>query len=152
MASSAAQTIPALHRLSQGCRDSEDRFRRAAAEAVSSEYQSLFSAYALQRAQFCQELEGELLRLGGSPSENPTEPLHRSWTALKTRLAAGECEELLDHCAAGEGELLSEYERVLTGGGLPVETRELAVRHASDIMATRDRLRSIRDAEEDVVQ
>ena len=86
------EVISILVDLIETCKDGEQCFRDAAENIQNSEFRRLFGIFAQQRAQFRQELEAEVNRLGGDTSKlaGIGGSLHRTWMNLKTSIPRDE--------------------------------------------------------------
>jgi len=107
---------------------------------------SLFHDYAQQRARFLVELR--------SKAQNPDErepnvsgsaagALHRGWINLKSALSKGDDHAVLAECERGEDSAVEEYQKA---DGLSAPVREIVSRQYTEIKATHDRIRDLRDA------
>lgn len=110
-----------LNELIQVCRDGERGFETAANDVQNSELETMFRGYAKQRAGFARELQAEVERLGGKPSDSAHagSVVHRAWMNVKSSLSGGDPATLIAACESGEDSALAAYDQaahaVLTG-------------------------------------
>jgi len=106
--------IEQLDRLIRINKDAETAFLEAAESIKNSELDTLFKGYAKQHAKFLAELQQEVERLGGSPSETGTVSgaIHRGWTDLKSTLSGHSAASLLASCESGEQSAEAAYSEV----------------------------------------
>ncbi len=115
-----------LNDLIEICKDGENGFRTAAEKVKESSLKSLFSKYATQRAQYSQELQSAVTRLGGKAetSGHVAAGLHRGWMGLKEALASDEDKALINEAESGEDAAMKAYQNAL-GKSLPSEVQAL---------------------------
>jgi len=127
-------------------KDGQQGFREAAESVKDPQLKSLFHDYAQQRARFLVELR--------SKAQNPDErepnvsgsaagALHRGWINLKSALSRGDDHAILAECERGEDSAVKEYQKA---DGLSAPVREIVSRQYTEIKATHDRIRDLRDA------
>ena len=71
--------------------------------------------------------------------------LHRGWINLKSALSGGNDHAILAECERGEDSAVDEYQKALSDG-LSAPVREIVARQYTEIKATHDRIRDLRDA------
>lgn len=103
--------IPGLNHLVEINKDAEDGFRNAAQSIRNSELETLFAGYAKQHAKFAAEVQQEIDRLGGRPTESGTlgGALHRGWMDLKSALSGHSAAAILASCESGEQSAVAAY-------------------------------------------
>lgn len=109
------ETIDHLNSLIAVCKDGEHGYREAAERVRNSQVSTIFSEYAKQRAHFARDLQTEVERLGGSPSEHGSvaAALHRGWMDLKSVLSGGDAGAIIAACETGEDSAQAAFERVV---------------------------------------
>jgi uncharacterized protein (TIGR02284 family) len=119
-------TIQDLQDLLQLCRDGELGYATAADHVTNSQLKTVFTNYAKQRAGFVSDLESEVQRLGGTPSDSTgvMAALHRGWMDLKAAISGGDGEAIVAACETGEDHAVAQYERV-SDLDLPGQTNTL---------------------------
>ena len=137
-----------IDNLIETLKDGQQGFKEAAESVKDPQLKSLFHDYAQQRARFLAELR--------SKAQNPDErqshvsgsaagALHRGWINLKSALSKGDDHAILAECERGEDSAVEEYQKVLDNG-LSAPVREIVSRQYTEIKATHDRIRDLREA------
>ncbi len=95
--------------------DGELGYRTAAEHVHNTQLQAVFAAYAKQRARFVDQLQAEVLRLGGAAavSGSLVAAMHRGWIDVKAAFSGGDGSAIVAACETGEGAALATYEKVL---------------------------------------
>ena len=134
MATEDKDAVSVINGLIETCKDGEQGFRTAAEKVKESSLQSLFSKYASQRAQYAQELQSLVTRLGGDPatSGHVAGTLHRGWINLKEAMSSNEDKAIIDECEAGEDAAVKNY-REAVGKSLPAEAATIVQRQLSGV-------------------
>lgn len=106
-------TVEMLNDLIQTCQEGEQGYRTAADDVQNSELETMFRGYAKQRGNFVRELQAEVERLGGKPSESESlgAALHRGWMNVKSTLSGGDIGGIIAACESGEDSALAAYDR-----------------------------------------
>lgn len=129
-------------------KDGQQGFKEAAESVKNPELKSLFHDYAQQRSRFLAELRSK------AQSPDDREPdvsgsaagaLHRGWINLKSAVSKGDDHAILAECERGEDSAVEQYQKALNDG-LSAPVREIVSRQYSEIKATHDRIRDLRDA------
>jgi uncharacterized protein (TIGR02284 family) len=137
-----------IDNLIETLKDGQQGFKEAAEGVKDPQLKSLFSDYSRQRARFLVELRGK------AQSPDQREPdvsgsaagaLHRGWINLKSVLSKGDDHAILAECERGEDSAVEEYQKALNNG-LSAPVREIVSRQYTEIKATHDRIRDMRDA------
>lgn len=137
--------------LLQTLKDGEEGFTKAADRLASSDRPELadqFRQYASQRAQLVSELTGLAAKYGDQVSDESgtmTAKLHRGWMAVKDAITGSDPGGVLDAAEQGEDHAVSEYEDALKADVSP-ELRAVIERQYSEIKATHDSVRSLRNS------
>ena len=137
-----------IENLIETLRDGQQGFKEAAESVKDPQLKSLFSEYAQQRARFLAELRNNVQ----SPDERETKvsgsaagALHRGWINLKSAVTKGDDHSVLAECERGEDSAVEEYQKALNDG-LSAPVREIVARQYTQIKATHDRIRDLRDS------
>jgi len=140
------EVIAILLDLIQTCRDGQECFQNAAENISNSEFRRLFSIFAQQRAQFVTELQAEVHRLGGDPSNiaNLAGPLHRTWMNLKSAVPRDEASAIAE-CQREEEAAVNDYQEALKAD-LPLDVQYVVKRQYMDIKDAYDRIRILQRA------
>ncbi|HVJ04525.1 MAG TPA: PA2169 family four-helix-bundle protein [Candidatus Saccharimonadales bacterium] len=142
----ANNTIDVLETLIETCRDGQAGYRDAAEHTQNAELKEFFSRQSLERAKFSGELESVVQRLGEpDPDRGPSisNKLHRAWFDLKQKLGGGDV-SILESVEAGEDNAKKHYQDALNAT-LPGDVKSTVERQAQSVLATHDRVRSLRD-------
>jgi uncharacterized protein (TIGR02284 family) len=142
--------IDDLNHLVTVCDDGKYGYRAAAEEADSALLRSMFSGYSAERAEFCDQLKSEIIRLGGDADHrgNPLTAINRAWIDVKKALSSRDNKAVLGACITGERAAIKAYSRVLQNNQLPAETRALLNQQRRSIEET---LNKVEGAHETIV-
>jgi uncharacterized protein (TIGR02284 family) len=148
MATSNEKALSALNDLTQICKDGQKGFATAAEGVKDPELQTLFSQYANQRAQFVQELQQQVIALGGQPEDSGTVAgaAHRAWVDLKAAITGKDDHAIVAECERGEDVAKEMYEKALNSSDLPGTLLSLIQAQYAQIKEAHDRVRTIRDS------
>ncbi len=141
------ETINVLNGLIQTCRDGQEGFREASENVTRHDLKELFAHGTMERAQFCGELQKEVLSLGGDPENTGSVAgaVHRAWIDIKGTLTGKDDTSILNECERGEDAAVEAYRKAIADGRLPANLRVIVDRQAVAVKAMHDRIRSQRD-------
>jgi uncharacterized protein (TIGR02284 family) len=144
MTSKNEDGISTLNNLIETCRDGEQGFRTAAEGVDNGQLRSMFLEYAMQRGEFCRELEREVRRLGGDPERTGTVAgaAHRGWMNIKSAVTGKDEDAIIAECERGEDSAVGSYREALNEA-LPPDTRILIERQYREVQAAHDRIRAL---------
>lgn len=136
------EAISTLNDLIETCRDDEQGFRIAAEGVKDAQLQALFIDYAQRRAEFAEELQKEVGKLGGSPDKNSafTGTLYRSSINIRSALSAGNEGAVIAEVERGADQAVKSYREAL-GANLPPAIKELIQRQFQQVQQSYDRVR-----------
>ena len=139
-----ADIITTLNDLISSCRDSEEGFGKAAKGAHSDHLRDRLIGIAQQRADFADELAGQVRELGGEPAESAhlSAIQHEGWRQLEESIRPKDDMSFLAECEKGEENTLRHYETALTHE-LPPAARAMVERQRLAVQETLFDLRSI---------
>ena len=142
--------ISVLNNLIETCKDGQNGFQTAAEGVTRSDVKSLFYQYSQQRAQFAGELQNEVLRLGGDPTETGSvaATLHRGWIDIKSAVTGADENAVLAECERGEDSAVSNYKDALADANLPSDVRAIIERQYAQVRESHDRIRNLERATE----
>ena len=130
-----ARTAEALNDLIAACRESEESFGMAALSAQNDDLRLRFTAAAHHRAEFADELVGQLQASGG--------PVHQRSRREREGVAEPKDDpSVLADCESVEDNTLRHYERALTFD-LPAVARAVVERQRLAVQETLFELRSL---------
>ena len=103
--------------------------------------------YSEQRARFSNELRTHAAARGLEVDSGPSVAgtMHRGWMALKDALSGDDVSGVLDAAEQGEDHAVAEYEKAMDED-IDGELRVLLGQQFTEIQATHDRVRNLRDA------
>lgn len=142
-----SQALATLKNLAEVSRDGEKGFI-AAAEGVKDEsLKSTFQRAAARCATGARELDDEIVKLGGMPSEagSVSGAMHRAWTNLKAAITGGDEAAVLSECERGEDVAKAAYEKALNED-LPPDVATIVKRQYEGVRENHDLIKQLRDA------
>lgn len=142
-----AQALATLKNLAEVSRDGEKGFV-AAAEGVKDEnLKSTFQRAAARCALGARELDDEIVKLGGMPSDagSVSGAMHRAWTNLKAAITGGDEAAILSECERGEDVAKAAYEKALNED-LPTDVATIVKRQYQGVRENHDLIKQLRDA------
>ncbi|SDM12852.1 conserved hypothetical protein [Catalinimonas alkaloidigena] len=123
------EVVKTINNLIEVNEEGKEGYELAARNVDHMEYQSLFQRYAQQRAEFAGSLRSQLASMGGEDKHNlvtdAAAALHRGWMNLKSVVAAGDSEAILNECVRGDKAAVEAYESALKEANLPAEISTL---------------------------
>ncbi len=125
------KTLAVLEKLIAVCREGEEGFQLAADEVKSSELQSLFLGYSLQRSRLSRDLEEAASALGRAAATRDGGAA-RTWMAPEAAESRDE-QAVLSECERGEEAALAAYAAALEETELPPTVRELITAQATEV-------------------
>jgi uncharacterized protein (TIGR02284 family) len=133
--------IDQLNQLVRINKEAEAGLLTAAENVKNSELETLFSGHAKQHAKFVSELQEEIRRLDGDPSDSETfgGAVHRGWMGLKSTLSGHSAASLLASCESGEQSAEVAYSDAAKAEPRG-QTHTLIDKHWQQIKAFRTRL------------
>lgn len=147
------KTTDALNQLIEINNDRVEGYETAAKETDSEDLKNLFSGLQNTSQKNLAELRGEVSRLGGKPEEGTrvTGKFFRAWMDVKAALTGNDRGTILNSCEFGEDKALETYENVLENAGstLSTEQQEMVRKQQSSLRADHDKVKALRDAEND---
>ncbi|MGA2697352.1 MAG: PA2169 family four-helix-bundle protein [Terriglobales bacterium] len=139
-------TVDVIKDLIETCRDGHKGYQDAATHAKRSDLKTIFYEEGLQRGQFAEELQAELLHLG-KKDENVSSSvggaLHRAWIDTKVALGGGD-KTILESVESGEDSAKEAYKKALAQP-LPANIADIVRRQANSVQQAHDKIKSLRD-------
>jgi uncharacterized protein (TIGR02284 family) len=134
----------------QTLEDGQKGFATAAEKAENDGRQDLaleFRQYSEQRATFSNQLRNHAAERGLDVDAGPSVAgtMHRGWMKLKDALSGADVSGVLEAAEQGEDHAVAEYVRALDDD-IEGELRALLGQQFTEIQATHDRVRNLRDA------
>lgn len=149
MQKSTQDFIKTLNGLVETCKDGEQGFREAAAGVQRSDLKSVFNEYSRQRAQFANELQIQVARIGGDPPRSGSVggSLHRGWMNLKSAITGKDDNAILDEAERGEDVAVKSYQDALADE-LPSDLRSIVEEQYRQVLEAHANIRALRDITE----
>lgn len=148
MTDSNATVRSAINNLIKTCKDGQEGFRTAAAGVEDPTIKELLSEFSLQRSAFAGELQEAAIHLGEhdpAASGSVGGAIHRGWINLKEAIAGKDNRRILEECEAGEDVAVKAYEKALELS-LPGDLEDIVSRQYTEVQATHDQVKELRDA------
>ena len=144
MSGSNRDVICTLNDLIETCRDGEQGFRHAGRRVSDREIHLLFDNYARQSAEFAEELEAEVRRLGGDPEEHSifdglAQP---GWITIARKLTGEDETAIMAECDCGVDALERSYTGALRKE-LPSAVRSLVERQHRQVQEVSNRVHAL---------
>ncbi len=139
--------VSILNGLIETCKDGQEGFKTASETIRNSEFRRLFNIFSQQRAQFLAELQAEVHRIGGNPSQSGSVAgtLHRGWMNLKAAVTRVDEGAIIAECQRGEEAAVNNYQEALKAD-LPLDVQYVVKRQYMDIKDAYDRIRILQRA------
>ena len=146
MQKSTQDFIKTLDGLVETCKDGEQGFREAAEGVQRSDLRSVFNEYSRQRAQFANELQIQVARIGGDPPRSGSVggSLHRGWINLKSAITGKDDHAILDEAERGEDVAVKSYQDALADE-LPSDLRSIVEEQYRQVLEAHANIRALRD-------
>lgn len=146
MANTTDDVVSALNNLIQTCKDGEEGYREAATAVTSSEMKDLFIRYSQQRGQFASELQDEVRKLGGEPTNSTSiaSSLHRGWINIKSAVTGQDEGAILSTVEEGEDSARDAYLNAQKQP-LPQDILSVVERQYMQVREAHDRIRNLRN-------
>ena len=107
--------------------DSADGFGRAAEDADSGRFRTLFRDFAQERRRLAARLQERVRQLDGTPVANRSfaGELHRRWEDLKAAIAGKDDRAVVEQIERGEDRIKEKYEEALRDRSISPPTRDV---------------------------
>lgn len=125
--------------------DSANGFERAAEDADSGRFATMFREFATERRQVVSRLQQEVRALGGTPNDDGSlkGDLHRRWLDLRDAIGGGD-QAVIAEVERGEDYIKGKYDEALEDSELS-EQAKAAIREAyQSVRAGHDRARDLK--------
>lgn len=138
--------IDILNELVETSKDGEKGFALAAKDAKDARLTSVFSQGEQSCRAAAQELQAQVLTLGGKPDAGGTlkGAVHRGWVSVKEAVSPRDDLALLEECERGEDYAKAQYSKALKQYLTP-ELRQLLERQYRGVVENHDRVRDLRN-------
>ena len=140
-------SLSILEKLIAVCKDGEEGFQLAASEVKSSELQSLFVGYSLQRSRLWRELETAASALGNSAPAGEGSvggKAGRTWMTPGDAATPRDEQAVLSECERGEDAAIAAYAMALEAAELPPAVRAMIAAQTAEVKAARNEVHSRR--------
>jgi uncharacterized protein (TIGR02284 family) len=142
----ANEIVSTLNSLIETVKDGEEGFKTAASNVKDTGVRATFEEFARQRHDFAAELQGEVRKLGGDPTESSSvaSAAHRGWINLKGALGGGE-KAILNEAERGEDLAVNDYQKAMNSD-LPPGVAQVIGRQFGQVKSAHDRVKGLRDS------
>lgn len=117
-----------------------------ASESIKNDnFKNFLKSYALQRKKYADEIEAELVKRDFKGGDNTSimGDLHEAFMKLRNSISEIKDENILNECARGENQTVSDYEKVLKSNQLPPDLQKMAMQQHDRIRAAEQTLRKL---------
>ncbi len=144
MSLSTDETRSVLNNLKEICKDGEVGFREAADKLTRTDLKSLFLDFSSQRARFASQLESQISKLGGEPSDGGTAAafFHRRLLDLKTMAGHDHDAAVISEAERGEDAAKKAYQEALTKD-VPTDLHDLIQEQYRVVLETHNKVRAL---------
>lgn len=144
------KTIDVLNKLLEINNDRIEGYETASKETSDHELKTLFAKFARTSNKCRQELREEIVRLGGTPTDDTktTGKFFRVWMDVKAAFTGNDRKTIFNSCEFGEDHAVDTYEDVLKNDleNLSSEQQALIKAEFTAIKSDHDTVKSMRDA------
>jgi uncharacterized protein (TIGR02284 family) len=139
--------ISTLNGLIETCKDGANGFRAAAEAVTHADAKALFISRVPVIERAATELQAEVRRLGGDPETTGSvaATVHRGYIGLKAAITGKDEAAIITECLRGEELAVKNYEDALEQP-LPMESREIVVRHHRGTVQNLEKCRALATA------
>ncbi len=137
--------IDLLNKLLQINLDASAGYAYAAEKIENDNFRNFLKSYATRRKRYADELEAEIIKMGGKAQSDTSllGEIHRALMKIRDAVSTDHDSALLDECVRGEGESISQYEKVLKTDLLNAELRQLIMTQFDKIRAARSTMEEL---------
>jgi uncharacterized protein (TIGR02284 family) len=138
--------VDVLNDLIETCKDGEYGFNSCAEHAKAAELKNVFSVRAQDCRRAAEELQAQVVALGGKPDTSGTAAgaIHRGWVAVRSALTGYDDHAMLEECERGEDVAVKKYREAMEKP-LPEAIRSLVERQALGAQRNHDQIKMLRD-------
>ncbi|HEV7231585.1 MAG TPA: PA2169 family four-helix-bundle protein [Bacteroidia bacterium] len=123
-------------------------YETAAKETDDSSLKGLFVAMSTESHAFKSELAGEVILLGGKPTEGTRNSgkMYRVWMDIKAALTGKDRKAIINSCEFGEDAALQAYDDVLKSENMiPARIRDIIGRQKQKLQLSHNKIKALRD-------
>jgi len=138
--------ISTLNSLIATTLDSVEGYTEAAKDSDSGRFGSLFTQRAGERRQVASDLQAEVRRLGGEPSDGGTAlgGAHRMFVNLKAAVLGQDAQAIVNEVERGEDHIKAKYEDAIKDGDLSQPVRAVIEQGFRSVREGHDQMRDIK--------
>lgn len=144
------KTIDVLNSIIQINNDRIEGYETASKETEDAELKNLFASFIDSSEQCKNDLEEEVKKLGGEPTESTrtTGKFFRVWMDVKATLTSNDSKAILNSCEYGENAAQDAYVSVLTDEleNLTAEQQTMLAEQKKLLQADNNKIISLRDS------
>ena len=125
--------------------DASTGYEYAAEKIENDNFRNFLKSYAERRKRYAAELEKEIVKLGGKAQSDTSllGEIHQALMKIREAVSTHPDSALLDECVRGEGEAISQYEKVLKTDELKPSTKQLVMTQFDKIRAARSTMEEL---------
>jgi len=137
--------IDLLNRILQINLDASAGYAYAAEKIENDNFRNFLKSYAARRKRYANDLEAEIVKMGGKPQSDTSlfGEIHQAFMKIRETVSTEHDAALLDECVRGEGEAISQYEKVLKTDMLNTELRQLITTQFDKVRAARSTMEEL---------
>ncbi len=137
--------IDLLNKLLQINLDASEGYAYAAEKIENDNFRNFLKSYATRRKRYADELKAEIKKLDGKAHSDTSilGEVHKVFMKIREVVSIDHDSALLDECIRGEGEAISQYEKVLKTDLLNADLRQLIMTHFDKIKAARSTMEEL---------
>ncbi len=144
------KTIDVLNSIIQINNDRIEGYETASKETEDAELKNLFASFIDSSEQCKNDLEEEVKKLGGEPTESTrtTGKFFRVWMDVKATLTSNDSKAILNSCEYGENAAQDAYVSVLTDEleNLTAEQQTMLAEQKKQLQADNNKIITLRDS------
>ena len=141
-----SDTISTLNSLISTTIDSVTGYEDSAQNIDNERFREIFRSRADERQKICEELRGEVRRLGGDPEDSGSflGKAHQRFEDLKAAITGRDEKSIINEVERGEDYLKSKWQSALQSGKLDGQTHDLVERCYQSIKSGHDQMSQLK--------
>ena len=145
MAGKNEKAIERLNHLIAIANDGKYGYENAAEDVKDVTLKQMFRQYSRERAGYAEDLNREVVKLGGSPDKGggPLGALHRTWMDIKSTITSGDREAILKTCITGEEAAVKAYKEAAEDENITGTEKQLISQQLSGVQFALNSIRSL---------
>ncbi len=137
--------IKVLNELITTTLDSADGYKEAAKDTKNPAFKNLFSRWAQERRQVVNDLQQQVISLGGKPEDDGSAlaSAHRMFLSIRDKLSSGD-KGVVEEVERGEDYLKGKFEDALDDADLSEQVRPIVNRAYESVILGHDQARDLK--------